>query len=289
MKYISKGNEYFVDEEFISWLHKEWKGYVVVIGGPSGVGKTTLSEKLGYAFVQSFTTRDQRKQYETYDFITHEKYKDLAINKAFATGVKFGTRDKYGVTKQRFKEAAKDNDVLIITMSPIGYRLLKSRYSKTIGVFVTADYKVVLKRLLKRDGELDEVRVSSYNNNMRSKGFYHIHVKNNHNFSLRFNVLKVRLLISLIKHLDKSKKGKNLRKKWFSVLKDNMFSKQSKTRARHRKKRKMAEQVRKEVEANQMVLASNVELVSAVENDKTGLTTKGPTIQQELPTTKDVI
>lgn len=176
MKFRRNGNLYKINEQWIEKL-KEWNGNLIVIGGPKGSGKTTISEKLGYPIIRSLTTRDKRKTYETYDFITPEEFHKIESKNDFASVVGYKDR-RYGFTIEHFESLAKESNTIVLVSCPTSYRLIKKRYSKTIGLFVTAPSETVMNRLLSRDGFLDKVRVRSYELNHRSLSEYNIVLKN---------------------------------------------------------------------------------------------------------------
>lgn len=215
MRRTIRGNTYEIDEEFIDML-KLWKGYILVFGGPSGVGKTTISEAMNLPTIRSVTTREIRKDYETYDFISKREFKQLYKRNKFGSVLDYG-EDKYGFTKEAFIQLALKNKVLVTTMSPLGYRMLKQRYPRTIGVFVHADKDIVMNRLLNRDGFIDEIRSASYESNLRSKDYYHIHV-NNSSKPIKLLVLGIKFKLTVIRLLDLTKRTYGLRKRLFKTL-----------------------------------------------------------------------
>lgn len=167
LKYAS----YHIDKDWVQSLY-EWGGTIVVVGGVSGVGKTTITEELHLAMPKSVTSREPKKAKESYDFVSKDAFLAAEKNAEYATIVHY-KEGSFGLPKSRWDEVAKKNRVVLLVMNPIGYRLLKGVYPKTFGIFITAPFETVMERLEKRDGFLDEVRVASYENNHRSVDYYH--------------------------------------------------------------------------------------------------------------------
>lgn len=199
-----KRSKFNFDEEWIQAL-KKWNGYLIVISGPSGVGKTTISEALQLPLIRSVTTREKRKNYESYDFWESEVFDTAVKNKEMATTVCYG-ENKYGFTKQEWEKISKDKKVVVVVMAPVAYKLLKGKYSRVIGVFLTAPLSTVTQRLKNRDGFVEEKRYQSFFNNNRSKSYYHFVVKNVH--SIKHIVRKVKLQTTLYRAIDSLGKEK---------------------------------------------------------------------------------
>jgi len=168
----------YIDPEWIKELN-EWEGHLVVIGGPSGVGKTTISEELNYPILHSVTTRERRTALENYEFWSNEEFEETERQNGFITTVTYG-QNRYGITKQEWKRASEGRKVVVVVMSPACYKLLKKQCPKVIGVFLTAPRKLVMDRIKQRDGRLESSRKKSFDKNHKSKGFYHIVASNIH-------------------------------------------------------------------------------------------------------------
>lgn len=171
------GNRYKIQEDFIDKLHN-WGGTLLVIGGPSGVGKTTLSESLDLPIINSITTRKKRKTYETYDFISQKEFQSMESKNEFASVVKYGN-NLYGFTTKEFEKLAAKHRTLVVVTCPTIYKMLKKRYKQTIGFFITTSREKVTERLLQRDGHLDDIRLASYELNHRLISHYDVVVHNN--------------------------------------------------------------------------------------------------------------
>lgn len=166
----------FFDPDWIKELN-EWDGHLIVISGPSGVGKTTIAEELNYPVLHSVTTRERRDAFENYDFWSNEEFDKVEQQNGFLTKITYG-ENRYGVTKEEWKRVSKGQKVVVAVMSPSGYKILKKQCPKVIGVFLTAPKKLVFERIKQRDGKVESGRKKSFANNHKSKGFYHIVASN---------------------------------------------------------------------------------------------------------------
>ncbi|MCK1999850.1 AAA family ATPase [[Brevibacterium] frigoritolerans] len=197
-------NKFHFDEEWIREL-KKWNGYLIIISGPSGVGKTTISEALHLPLIRSVTTREIRKVYESYDFWENETFDEAVKNKELASIVCYG-ENKYGFTKKEWERVSKNKKTVVVVMSPVAYRIVKEKYTRVIGVFLTAPLSTVTKRLKNRDGYVEEKRHQSFFNNNRSKSYYHFVVKNVRSINRVVRMVKLRLM--LYRSVDALSKGK---------------------------------------------------------------------------------
>lgn len=190
---MNKKNTYRFDPHWIKELNN-WDGRLIVISGPKGVGKTSLSEELGYPLLQSVTTRERKKAYESYEFWSQEKFDSVEEKRGFISVVNYGEK-KFGITKREWRRVSKNHKTIVTVMSPVSYKRLKSLCPKVIGIFVTAPRSTVYKRLQQRDGSLDPIRVRAFDLNNKSKPYYHLVVKNTQNIKLVALSAKVRLKI----------------------------------------------------------------------------------------------
>lgn len=181
MKLRKNRNAYYINEKFIHLL-REWNGYLVVISGPSGVGKSSISEALQLPIIRSVTTREPRQVKESYDFISPEEFYLLRSGNKLATISEYNAGRQYGFTIQSFLQLAEQSKVLCVVLNPMTYKLLKEQYDKVIGLYIYAEKAIVMDRLRKRDGEIIDSKYKSYKANNASISFYHRLVENNDSF-----------------------------------------------------------------------------------------------------------
>ena len=188
---MKKKNSFYINPQWIKQLN-EWDGRLIVISGPKGVGKTSLSEELGYPLLQSVTTRERIKEYESYEFWSGEQFAEVERKRGFVSIVRYEDK-KFGITKREWKRLSEEHKVIVTVMNPTSYKYLKSRCPRVIGLFVTAPRSTVYDRLKERDGCLDPRRVQAFDLNNKSKPYYHLVVKNTRNLKWVALTAKARL------------------------------------------------------------------------------------------------
>lgn len=128
------------------------------IVGKSGTGKTTLAlelEKLGFAVVESYTTRKPRFEGEKgHIFITEEEFDTLNL----ITKVEFDG-NKYGVTSELLDKA----DIFVV--DPEGLRILKEQYNnkKIVSIYLDCPDNIIQQRMLQRGDSCEAVKQRTLN------------------------------------------------------------------------------------------------------------------------------
>lgn len=135
---------------------------IILIAGPSGAGKTTisdyLSQKYGIPRVLTHTTRPMRpgeEQNVSYHFETDETFKKLH----FFEHVKYGSY-QYGSSREALNLAWEKSDLVSLIVDIKGvYTYLQQLGDKVYFLYVTASTKEELKeRLLKRGDDPEKIK-----------------------------------------------------------------------------------------------------------------------------------
>lgn len=143
------------------------KPSIVVISGPSGAGKTVLSNKLkteNFSEILSVTTRSPRngeKQGVHYDFITPEKFEELSNKNELIEKVEVNG-NKYGITADEVLKVSAMKKPIVVVAEPNGVEQIKKYCEEKnwncLTVFINSPINVLMKRLLSRyDSEIENL------------------------------------------------------------------------------------------------------------------------------------
>lgn len=165
------------------------KQIVIVIEGPSGVGKDTLVKRLMEKYpdtfekVPSMTTREMREgesQGNPYYFVDENKFKELVEDGSlFEYAVRHNTYR--GMSKQLFDNVLNRKKFPVKDCEPAGFKALKKIYGKkVIGIFITCPKEEIKRRLISRGetGESLETRLSNYDEYMKNASLYDLTMEN---------------------------------------------------------------------------------------------------------------
>lgn len=165
------------------------KGIVVVIEGPSGVGKDTLINELIASNPQLFekvisvTTRAMREgesQGNPYDFVSNAEFEDmLNRNEIFEHTTRHGTYR--GMRKNNFDKIINAKKIPLKDCDEIGLDALKKLYpGKVFSIFITAPKEHIHARLINRgdDDNSIRVRMQDYDDKMSKTKYYDKVVQN---------------------------------------------------------------------------------------------------------------
>ena len=144
---------------------KNGKGKVVIVSGPSGVGKSTICKeilkRLDYVYLSvSVTTRpksDAEVDGQDYWFISEEEFqerieKGLLLEHAEVFG------HFYGTPKDKVEEALQAGKVIILEIDVQGAIIAKTAFPDAVMIFILApSEKDLAERLNHRGREADEV------------------------------------------------------------------------------------------------------------------------------------
>lgn len=165
------------------------KKIIVVVEGPSGVGKDTIMNRLIatyphlFGHVVSTTTREMRSyesQGNPYYFVDDAEFERLV-----KTGVIFEQTERHGtkrgMTRTAFDNILKENKIPIKDCDANGLKALKKLYGdRVFGVFITAPVELIKQRLISRGDKSEdvEVRLKNYEEHLKQSEFYDVLIEN---------------------------------------------------------------------------------------------------------------
>ena len=143
---------------------------LVVISGPSGVGKGTVVKELQRIYKEnneklylsiSCTTRQIREgeiEDVSYFFISIEEFQKKIENNQFLEYNQYGTGKYYGTPLDKVEEYLNQGYDVILEIDVNGYRQVKEKMKDAIGIFIMPpSLSEVEYRLRKRGTETEEV------------------------------------------------------------------------------------------------------------------------------------
>ena len=147
-----------------SWWIKLSKGFLLVISGPSGSGKGTVSNELlnrndDVVFSVSATTRKPRVNEEdglNYIFLDEEKFKDMVANDQFLEHA-FVHNNYYGTPSEFVMEQIDKGEIVLLEIDVQGALQIKKNYKEAVFIFLLPPTMDELKnRIIKRGTESEE-------------------------------------------------------------------------------------------------------------------------------------
>jgi len=156
---------------------------IVIIEGPSGVGKDTIINELISRYPDRFarpinaTTREMRKnesQGNPYLFLSEKEFLELRKSgEIFEHTIRHGTYR--GMRKSSFEEIHKENKIALRDCDKYGLKALQDNYGENVlGIFLTCDKSVIKERLLSRNEPLEsmQVRLNDYDSCIKDAYFF---------------------------------------------------------------------------------------------------------------------
>lgn len=149
---------------------KQNKKQVVVIAGPTGSGKTSVSDRIlaltsGTAHLVSATTRPRRDGEENgrdYIFLSRDEFEKARID-GLIPEVRHveHTGFSYGIYKPWLDEQIENGKIVIAVVDIIGARYLKETYGATTFFLEAEDFSEYERRVREREPNMSEVEVSA--------------------------------------------------------------------------------------------------------------------------------
>ncbi|MHC4192687.1 MAG: guanylate kinase [Planctomycetota bacterium] len=163
------------------------KGRVVIVSGPSGVGKSTICkrvmERLDNAYLSiSATTRpksDGEVDGEDYWFITEQEFRDRIDEGLFLEYAQV-FENFYGTPRDKVDEALTQGRTVILEIDVQGARQAKTEYPDAVMVFILPPtHKELAERMNSRgreDGKTAELRLDLADNEIAAAWQYYDHM-----------------------------------------------------------------------------------------------------------------
>lgn len=147
------------------WWSQLSNGFLLVLSGPSGSGKGTVSEALlknnkeDIVFSISATTRKPRvteKDGENYFFLSEEEFKEMAENGEFLEYAHVHN-NYYGSPKKFVKNQIEKGEIVLLEIDVQGALQIKKNYKEAIFIFLLPPTMDELRnRIVKRGTETEE-------------------------------------------------------------------------------------------------------------------------------------
>jgi guanylate kinase len=141
------------------------KGKLVVISGPSGVGKGTalkiaMQRRPDLSFSVSATTRSPRPgevEGKSYYFISEDKFRDMISKDEF---LEYDQHNKafYGTPREQAEEKRRSGPVLL-DIDPMGAKKVKEKVPDVVLIFIMPPSVEELERRLRGRGDTSEEQI----------------------------------------------------------------------------------------------------------------------------------
>ena len=141
------------------------KGVLLVLSGPSGVGKSTLCQKLvksmrGLEFSVSFTTRPPRaaeREGVDYHFVSESTFRRLRERRRFLEWAQVDGQF-YGTSKDRAEQALRRGADLLLDIDTQGAEQVQKRFRDAVLIFILPPGPASLRARHRRRGTDPRVR-----------------------------------------------------------------------------------------------------------------------------------
>ena len=154
-------------------------GFLLVLSGPSGSGKGTVSEALmknkdDIIFSTSVTTRTPRPgevKGENYFFATREEFEEM-VEKGELLEYAFVHTNYYGTPKKFVFDEIEKGEIVLLEIDVQGALQIKEKYKEAVFIFLIPPTMDELKsRLVKRDTETEDEIETRYRNAFKELDF----------------------------------------------------------------------------------------------------------------------
>ena len=155
---------------------------ILIITGPSGVGKNTiidaLSKKLDFNFSVSHTTRPKRVSEvngKDYYFISNEEFQNMINNNELVEFEEYGGF-AYGTSRKELNQ----DGLVILDLEVNGATKLLNNNNDFIGLFIDIEDKELINRLKNRghNSEFINKRMELASKQRKYKDMYHYKIEN---------------------------------------------------------------------------------------------------------------
>lgn len=163
------------------------KGQIVIISGPSGVGKSTISKMIveiidNACLSVSVTTREKSKtEKDGYDywFVSKKEFQDR-IEKEMLLEYANVFGNMYGTPKDKVDEALKAGKIIVLEIDIQGARQVKALYPDAIMIFILPPSDKALSERIENRGrdnsESVELRLDGANAEIAAARQYYEHI-----------------------------------------------------------------------------------------------------------------
>ncbi len=142
------------------------QGLLVVISGPSGVGKTTIVHRVKEAFEATFsvsaTTRPKSKN-ETegidYFFISNDRFDEMIQENEFLEFAEVFGCHRYGTPRGAVEDALQDSQIMLLDIDVQGGIQVHQNMPESIRIFILPPSEQELYRRLEERGREDSLSI----------------------------------------------------------------------------------------------------------------------------------
>jgi guanylate kinase len=141
-------------------------GLLLVLSGPSGVGKTSIVHELLQRFDGVFSVSATTRQAgpgeldgRDYQFITESEFQNMINEDRFLEYAQVFSRSWYGSPREPIEAALKNGRLAILDIDVQGAEIVRAKYPQMYGIFVLAPSEEELLHRLRLRGREDEAAI----------------------------------------------------------------------------------------------------------------------------------